>query len=256
MSYKPRKLIFKSDKYKDGEWLENEYYINKRSSTDIANECGVWPSVIIKYLHLYKIPIRSKKENRLLFPGSGFAGHKHTEESKKKTSDKLRGREVSEETKLKLSKSLMNRTFSEETLLKMKQSSIGIRCDDKNGNWKGGTSRKPYSITWSPRAIEEVRKRFNSICIICGKTEEENGAKMSVHHINYNKLSEYDDNWITVPLCYSCHMKSSIYRHYFFNLLINYWIANKEYTFNDIEIFLPINMRDGKHILKKVVYEQ
>ena len=53
--------------------------------------------------------------------GGGFAGHKHSEKSRKKTSEKLIGRFVSEETRQKMSQSLKgrkpgfgNKTHSEE----------------------------------------------------------------------------------------------------------------------------------------------
>ena len=55
-----------------------------------------------------------------------------------------------------------------------------------------------------------MRKFWNHKCGICGKTEEENGWKLSVHHVNYDKMVCCDG---TPPLfitaCSSCHSKTN-----------------------------------------------
>lgn len=74
---------------------------------------------------------------------------------------------------------------------------------EKNYNWKGGTSFEPYSPEWTKEIRAKIRERDNFRCSICGKTEIENGRRLSVHHIDFNKLNCALDNLMTV--CNSCH---------------------------------------------------
>jgi len=86
---------------------------------------------------------------------------------------------------------------------------------DKNPNWKGGISSEPYCFKFSYKVKEEVRVRYNRKCIICGKSEIENGEKLCVHHVDYNKKQGCDDyEWKLVPLCRSCHTKTNGNRDY------------------------------------------
>lgn len=86
---------------------------------------------------------------------------------------------------------------------------------DKNSNWKGGISSEPYCFKFSYRVKEEVRERYNRKCIICGKSEIENGEKLCVHHVDYNKKQGCDDyEWKLVPLCRICHSKTNSNREY------------------------------------------
>lgn len=49
--------------YQDEAWLRKEYIDNKRSSTYMAEECGVSPPTILDWLERYGIPRRSQKES-------------------------------------------------------------------------------------------------------------------------------------------------------------------------------------------------
>lgn len=59
---------------------------------------------------------------------------------------------------------------------------------------------------------KRVRAFFCNKCIKCGKTKEENGCHLSVNHVGNNRqacCAENPNGWLFVPLCISCHTKSS-----------------------------------------------
>ena len=90
------------------------------------------------------------------------------------------------------------------------------KCE-KNGNWRGGISFKPYCHKFDNTFKEYIRNKFDRKCFLCDRTEEENGKRLSVHHVNYDKNcgcaeTEEDkkaDNVTCqfVPLCVSCNSK-------------------------------------------------
>lgn len=85
---------------------------------------------------------------------------------------------------------------------------IGKR-GDKNPLWKGGISFGKYCEKFNTSKKEEVREMYGRVCFICGKDEEENGRKLDVHHVDYNKNQGCEGSrWKLVPLCKSCHAKT------------------------------------------------
>jgi len=78
-----------------------------------------------------------------------------------------------------------------------------------NPNWQGGISFEPYCHKFNKKFKEYIRDKFGSICFLCGKTEEENGRCLDVHHVNYNKSCgcDKDKTCQFVPLCRSCNTK-------------------------------------------------
>lgn len=109
---------------------------------------------------------------------------------------------------------------SKETKQKLSESKRG----SKHPNWKGGISFEPYCNKFNKELKKNVRDKFNNSCFICGKIEKENGKKLSVHHVNYNKGQGCGYSWSLIPLCSSCHAKTNFNRYYWFNLLNNYWL--------------------------------
>jgi hypothetical protein len=80
----------------------------------------------------------------------------------------------------------------------------------KHWNWHGGSSRAPYHPLFDGIFKDSVRACFGYKCFMCGKTQAQNNERLSVHHPDYNKMSDpYDENNIPVPLCRSCHMKTN-----------------------------------------------
>lgn len=134
-----------------------------------------------------------------------------------------KGKLLSKETKEKISKSVIakeikgkNHPFygkhhTEESKKKMSEANSG----EKNSRWRGGISYEPYCSKFNDEFKETIREQFNRKCFICNKSETENKEKLSVHHVNYNKNCLCDDSKCKfVPLCRSCHAKTTNNRQY------------------------------------------
>ena len=107
------------------------------------------------------------------------------------------------------------------------ESGIGFFCSmkcmgiakrgEESPLWKGGISFGKYCEKWNEEFREYIRAKIGRVCFLCGKTEEENGRKLSVHHVSYDKdcgcakteeEKKADDATCQfVPLCGSCHSK-------------------------------------------------
>lgn len=87
--------------------------------------------------------------------------------------------------------------------------------NENNPNWKGGVSSEPYCILFNKEFKERVREFFGRQCFECNKTEKENGRKLDVHHINYDKMVCCND---VIPLfaalCHGCNGKANGNRKY------------------------------------------
>lgn len=89
--------------------------------------------------------------------------------------------------------------------------SLSINNTGKNHPlWLGGISFEPYGIEFNNCLKEKIRKRDNYQCRICGI--KQNGRKLSVHHVDYDKTNNED--WNLITLCDSCHMKTNYNREY------------------------------------------
>ena len=105
---------------------------------------------------------------------------------------------------------------------------------EKSWKWQGGVSFEPYCIKFNEEFRERVRNYFGSCCYVCGKNETDNKAKLSVHHVNYNKMVCCNDvKPLFVPLCKSCHSKTNTNRKYweeFFTISLEYLTKGECYA--------------------------
>lgn len=77
------------------------------------------------------------------------------------------------------------------------------RVGPKSSNWHGGVSFEEYPQDFSEELKELIRLRDGYKCQKCGCPEIENGEKLSIHHINYDKKNCLPSN--LVALCRSCN---------------------------------------------------
>jgi hypothetical protein len=78
--------------------------------------------------------------------------------------------------------------------------------------WQGGKSFEPYPLGWNKTFKEQIRYRDGYKCQLCGVSETEHGRRMSVHHIDYDKINLFIGNLIC--LCTNCHCKTNTSREY------------------------------------------
>ncbi|MDD5358617.1 MAG: hypothetical protein PHX80_05700 [Candidatus Nanoarchaeia archaeon] len=84
-------------------------------------------------------------------------------------------------------------------------------------NWKDGISFVPYCPKFNEALKEKIRTRDGRICQRCMMTEEENGQKLSVHHVHYDKENCTPD---LISLCRDCNSIVNFNRDYYENLFI------------------------------------
>ena len=83
-----------------------------------------------------------------------------------------------------------------------KKKRLGIGAGQNNPNWKGGISFKPYCYKFNDNLKERVRDFFNRRCYVCDMSEEANGQRLTVHHVNYDKMICCNDiPPLFAPLC-------------------------------------------------------
>lgn len=126
-----------------------------------------------------------------------------SEETKKKMSESAKGRPKTKEARIKLSRWRKGKcTMSKETLERMSK----LHSGSGNPAWKGGKSFEPYCPKFNDEFRNRVRAFFSYQCIECGSPQ--NGVRLDVHHVNFNKMSCCDDTIpLFVPLCKSCHAR-------------------------------------------------
>ena len=78
-------------------------------------------------------------------------------------------------------------------------------------HWVDNGGRPEYGPSWTEELKDEVRAEQDYQCEGCGKTQEENGRSLPVHHIR--KANSFDDHEARndksnlVALCNVCHPK-------------------------------------------------
>lgn len=93
------------------------------------------------------------------------------------------------------------------------------RCGPNNPSWMGGLSFAPYCEKFNNKLKERIRDEYGRQCFLCGKTEEENGKRLSIHHTDYDKQQGCSGKGLAlVPLCQSCHAKTNSRREYWIDL--------------------------------------
>jgi hypothetical protein len=87
--------------------------------------------------------------------------------------------------------------------LKMSEAQSG----EKSIHWMGGISTLPYCDKWTEDLRVRTRAFQKNICLLCGKTVNDNNAKhLTCHHVNFDKMMCCNDGYpMIAALCHSCH---------------------------------------------------
>ncbi|MFA5351632.1 MAG: NUMOD3 domain-containing DNA-binding protein [Candidatus Omnitrophota bacterium] len=226
-------LGYRKDGTKLGFQKGHSVSLETRRKIGLANSIALKGRKIPKEIKLKmfgRIPWnKGKKMPQISGKNHPMYGKKHSVESKRKMSDKLRGHipwnkglngwnkghYVSEETKQKirekrhLRKQKLGYINAPEIRYKF---GLGNRKGEKARNWQGGKSSEPYTPLFSQQLKDKIRVRDNFICQLCGVPELECNRKLQIHHIDYDKKNSDDSNLIA--LCIRCHMKTNGKRNY------------------------------------------
>jgi len=73
---------------------------------------------------------------------------------------------------------------------------------ENNPNWRNGESQKKYRGFYQ-KLKNKIRKRDGFKCQLCGKLEQELGYTLSIHHTDFNKENNAEDNLVAV--CKHCN---------------------------------------------------
>jgi len=141
-----------------------------------------------------------------------WTGKKFTEGHKRRMSEAkignrhpLYGKTHSSETRRKISESKKGKKKSEEHKQKISAARQGISLEE----WMGYTSFAPYCHLFDFELKEKIRNRDGRKCVLCGKSEILNGRRLSVHHINGDKMQGCNGKpWYLCTLCQSCNTKT------------------------------------------------
>lgn len=217
------------------EWLRDQYLVQMKSATKISEELSCQQETVSKYLHKYNIKIRTQSEE-ISGERHPLYGKHHTEKTKQILSERFTGkkRTLTEEQHLLLSEKLSgpgNPRYGVKLAPKQiekQKCSISeyyknkenykrhkelVLRGEKHPSWKGGISFEPYCPKFNKDLKERVRAYFGFCCMICGKTEEENGRALSVHHVEYDKKACCDGKPVQFSaLCHHCHSKTNFDR--------------------------------------------
>lgn len=202
-----------SNRLEDADWMRSQYRDLKKSSQTIANELNVDDSTVILWLRRHKIEVRS------IIKSGDF-----------KSKDWLYNQYWDKQKSMNIIASEQGVSYyTIDRWMKIfkipKRSYVDATTGDKNSRWLGGKSFEPYCIAFTKKLKEEVRDAFGRKCYLCQKTESENGKKLDVHHVDYNKSQGCAGlRWSLIPLCRSCHRKTTINRFHYYAALRDYWI--------------------------------
>ena len=173
-------------------------------------------------------------------------GKKFSKEHRRKIGEGNKGKIMSSESREKIRIGLMNnknslgRKWSPEERKKHKPNSGQFKkgqpsvfkgkkrpnmSGENHPRWNGGSSFVPYPLGWNKTHKEQIRYRDNYKCQICGMPEIEQGKKLDVHHIDYDKANIEPNNLIS--LCHRCHTKTNVNREYWKNLFINRYLQHE-----------------------------
>jgi len=181
------------------DYLLTEYIVKRKTTREIGKNLNLCHVTILNYLKKYEIKPRDRGEAQI--------GKKISKEAKQKMRLSKLGKKQTEEQKQNTSR-IMKAYFK----LHPEQFKIGNYSGSNHPNWLGGVSKSGYSFKFNRKLKLSIRTRDNFKCQQCSKLQIDCNRKLDVHHIDYDKMNNNEENLIS--LCKSCHMKTGFNRTY------------------------------------------
>lgn len=205
--------------------LEDKYLVQKKTMQQIADEFKVCRSCIYNKLKKYGIPTRPAGHNTPWNKGLTAKEDKRVRYSTSKCRESNLGRTpwnkglsnyLSEETLEKMRTAGKNRFKNpEDTYWFGKKQPFSMRS--KQSLSHGGTGipyeNSGYTAEFNESLKEKIREKYNYVCQLCGKHQKDNGRKLDVHHVDYDKKNCNESN--LVALCHNCHRDTNHFRNYY-----------------------------------------
>jgi len=119
----------------------------------------------------------------------------------------------------------------------LKETSI-LRMREGNPNWLGGKSFEPYGLDFNQKFRDEIKKRDNHACTLCGISKEKLKRELSIHHIDYNKELSIPANCIS--LCQKCHSLTNTNRDYWKTFFQSLMSEKYGYKYQDGCVLLEV----------------
>lgn len=158
--------------------------------------------------------------------------YKDNPEEGKKHSERLKKYYKDNPEKVKKISDGQKKSFRDHPERAKKLSDLGkTKTGENSPNWKGGLSFGKYCKLFNEKFKEFIRDLGGRRCFLCGKSEEENGRKLDVHHVNYDKDCLCGSSCEFVSLCRVCHMKTNGRRKYWKDLIMGYLYPMEIHSF-------------------------
>lgn len=120
---------------------------------------------------------------------------------------------------------------------------VGQFALEKNPRWLGGKSFEPYDETFNVTLKNQIRKRDSQLCMNCNTHREKLKQALDVHHINYDKKCNIQQNFIS--LCRVCHAITQINRPYWTKLFQDKLSKLYGYQYQGGAVVLKLNLEKG-----------
>lgn len=123
-------------------------------------------------------------------------------------------------------------------------------CGEKSYLWKGGISFGKYCPKFNRPFRRRVRARFEYKCVECGKTTEENGESLCVHHVHYDKKTCCKEGEVVgdrkfVALCRSCHIATNndreFWEDWFAEIIMEFYDGKSYFTEEEFNEYNKLN---------------
>ena len=227
-------------RYRNKDWLYEQYVEQERISKEIGNLCGVCRVTIQNWLNKFQI-----KKIRL-YKDRGWLYHKYIVEklsihkiadicecdsitiwkwlqkynvSMRSLSEASKFRSPpSEEVRRKISEGNRRKKTPLEVRKKISATMQNILLEE----WTCFKRFEPYCEKFNFIKNEEVRNQYGRICVVSGISALQNGQRLDVDHTNENKMQGCNGiKWRLVPLTHKAHSKmNSLQNHLLLELLL------------------------------------